>query len=261
MPCSELRTHSQAQDQRGSRQRRSQRCCLCGGAGYSHLQGRLRAASESSTTLLPAPGSQRHTIIIIQPAILAERELSNSGGRDALLLVQYLPSLDCKYSRKRLTVPVVWSQTRPPLQPPSRQDVGPETVLKSQSRRPYEQAELFVTDAVCDPRLTTHPDACRNPCVRDAEGHSCVRILCPARETKASISPRLPFLPSGSSSSPSHLIWDDGVLVGVCEHLFDSASASQKFTALRKVCTNSGPALVVRIRLFQMQLRSKRTRQ
>src|SRR5579863_6890511 len=36
------------------------------------------------------------------------------------------------------TVPVVLSHSSPPLQPPSRQELGPGLTLKSQSRRPFE---------------------------------------------------------------------------------------------------------------------------
>ena len=57
-----------------------------------------------------------------------------------------------------LTVPVSGSQSSPPLQPPSRQEVGPELVLKSQSRRP------FGCDAVSSqPTVTEGIDTQRRP--------------------------------------------------------------------------------------------------
>ena len=58
-----------------------------------------------------------------------------------------------------LTVPVWGSQTSPPLQPPSRQEVGPGLVLKSQLRRPlgYDAVSSQPTVIKCETDTQIRP--------------------------------------------------------------------------------------------------------
>ena len=84
------------------------------------------------------------TIVIIRKPIGSESELGQRRRGDALVQVSASVALyDTSLRCVRRTVPV---HTRPPLQPPSRQELGPGVpLLKLQSRRAYDGLRMAET--------------------------------------------------------------------------------------------------------------------
>lgn len=134
------------------------------------LTGRLNPSTrETSTKSAPSLAPRENSATVTGPAPCMRCHINAQVKRSV------------REARRR-TIPVVGSHSRPPLQPPSRQESGPGFALKLQSRRPYRRSSACAVWLQL--KNWAYPDTTAYPVIGNGERHALMGILDPSSKVQ-----------------------------------------------------------------------------